>query len=211
MPNRKKNITEAKGTILLVTATRAEAIYFSQMRKDCRYMNLTVMYSGGVKNLKELVDKAAQRRLNGRYQKVWALFGFDEVNTSVDEVLEMQNDYALRKKVHLCYFNPCFELWFALHVNANMSYESDPEHIREMVRKAISGFEMSEEYLLTKGLNLHLMLFPRHAFADLAARKMNESEKFRLGADVTTMPQFDDDLTEICGKADMSHNQKVFK
>ena len=70
---------------------------------------------------------------------------------------------------------------------------------------------MSDEYLLTKGLNLHLMLFPRHAFADLAARKMNENEKYNLGLEVTSMPSFDDDITEICGKADMSHNQKVFK
>ena len=211
MAKRKKNITEAKGTILLVTATKAESIYFNQMRKDCRYMNLTVEWAGSESlNLKQLIDITGRKKLAGRYQYVWALFGLDEVSCDLDTLKEMK-EYAERKRISLCWFNPCFELWFALHVNANMSYESDPERIREMVRKAISGFEMSEEYLLTKGLNLHLMLFPRHAFADLAARKMNESEKFRLGADVTTMPQFDDDLTEICGKADMSHNQKVFK
>ena len=210
MPNRKKNITEAKGTILLVTATKAEAVYFSQMRKDCRYMNLTVV-NAGAKSLKDLIDKAAHLRHGRRYQTVWALFGFDDVSTNVDEVNEFKSDYALRKKVNLCWFNPCFEIWFALHLNSNMGYESDPEKVRDVVRKALPGFQMSDEYLLTKGLNLHLMLFPRHAFADLAARKMNENEKYNLGLEVTSMPSFDDDITEICGKADMSHNQKVFK
>ena len=210
MPNRKKNITEAKGTILLVTATKAEAVYFSQMRKDCRYMNLTVV-NAGAKSLKDLIDKAAHLRHGGRYQTVWALFGFDDVSTNVDEVNEFKSDYALRKKVNLCWFNPCFEIWFALHLNSNMGYESDPEKVRDVVRKSLPGFQMSDEYLLTKGLNLHLMLFPRHAFADLAARKMNENEKYNLGLEVTSMPSFDDDITEICGKADMSHIQKVFK
>ena len=80
MSKRKKNITEAKGTILLVTATKAESIYFNQMRKDCRYMNLTVEWAGSDNlNLKQLIDITSRKKLAGRYQYVWALFGLDEV------------------------------------------------------------------------------------------------------------------------------------
>ena len=43
MKTRKKNTTEPKRMLLLVCATEAEALYFSQMRKDCRYVNLTVL------------------------------------------------------------------------------------------------------------------------------------------------------------------------
>ena len=40
MATRKRNSTESRRTLLLVTATEAEALFFSQMRKDCRYGNL---------------------------------------------------------------------------------------------------------------------------------------------------------------------------
>ena len=54
MATRKRNNTQTKTTLLLVTATEAEALYFSQMRKDCRYGNLTVVNSGAT-SLKALV------------------------------------------------------------------------------------------------------------------------------------------------------------
>ena len=36
MDKRKKKSTETRRTLLLVTATETEALFFSQMRKDCR-------------------------------------------------------------------------------------------------------------------------------------------------------------------------------
>ena len=41
---RKRISQKPRETILLVTATEAEALYFSQMRKDCRYSNMTVVW-----------------------------------------------------------------------------------------------------------------------------------------------------------------------
>ena len=68
---------------------------------------------------------------------------------------------------------------------------------------------MSAEYFLTKGLNMHIKLFPRHSAADLNARNYNNAALAATGLKATTMPDFDENLTEICGLADMSHNQKV--
>lgn len=211
MAIRKKNITEAKGTILLVTATKAEAIYFSQMRKDCRYMNLTVECAD-VKDLtlKHLIDATSKRKLSGKYQHVWCLFGFDEVGTDVDEVRQYE-EYARKKKINLCYFNPCFELWFLLHLAQPSAFVQDEETIRGKVAQAIPGFSMSPEFLLTKGLNLHLQLFSRHATADLNARNYNDKVEIQTGLLATTMPLFDECIQTVCGKADMSHNQKAFK
>ncbi len=211
MAKRKKNITEAKGTILLVTATKAESIYFNQMRKDCRYMNLTVEHAGSENlSLKQLVDIAGKKRLAGRYQHVWALFGLDEVGANLEELKDMK-EYAERKKVRLCWFNPCFELWFALHLGPLSAYITDADALKGRVKSAIKGFEMTSDYLLTAGLNLHLQLFSRHAQADLNARNYNDVAKIQSGAEATAMPSFNECIQTVCGQADMSHNQKAFK
>ena len=210
MIKRKKNIKTAKGTILLVTATRAEAAYFSQMRKDCRYMNLTVEFAGKDElTLKELIDITSKKKNQRKYDNVWCLFGFDEVNTNKDEVKEMQ-EYSERKKIHLVWFDPCFELWFLLHAAPLPSYVGDADAIRAKVKGMIGG-DLTTEFLLTKGINLHLQLFSKHAMADINARKYNDAIAFTHGIEATTMPLFDEMILEVCDKADMSHNQKAFK
>ena len=186
MKTRKKNITQPKETLLLVCATEAEALYFSQMRKDCRYVNLTVMQvpEGKAKNLEALIDFTGRQRSRGRFDSAWALFGFDDLGVGVSDVKEME-EYAAKKKVKMLYFNPTFELWFLLHLGT------------------------PAEYLLTNGLNLHIRLFPMHSKADLGARNYNDIVRTQTGLEATTMPLFDEDIEAICGKADMSHNQKA--
>ena len=210
MKTRKKNTTEPKRMLLLVCATEAEALYFSQMRKDCRYVNLTVLQApaGQVKDLQSLIDWTGKQRSKGRFDSAWALFGFDDVKTDVAGVKEMES-YAGKKKVKMLYFNPSFELWFILHLGAPSAFVSDISPLREKLQSAIPGYELTPEYFLTKGLNLHIKLFPRHSAADLNARNYNSVALAATGLKATTMPDFNENLTEICGLADMSHNQKV--
>ena len=75
MKTRKKNTTEPKRT-LLVCATEAEALYFSQMRKGLPYVNLTVLRApaGQVKDLQSLIDWTGKQRSKGRDSRV--LFWF---------------------------------------------------------------------------------------------------------------------------------------
>ena len=210
MKTRKKNTTEPKRMLLLVCATEAEALYFSQMRKDCRYVNLTVLQApeGKSGDLQSLVDWTGRQRSKGRFDSAWALFGFDDVNATVESVKEME-EYAAKKKVNLLYFNPSFELWFILHLGSPSGFVRDLAPLREKLKAAIPGYEMTPEYFLTKGLNLHIKLFPRHSAADLNARNYNSIAVAATGLKATTMPEFNEDLTAICGLADMSHNQKV--
>lgn len=211
MKTRKKNITQPKETLLLVCATEAEALYFSQMRKDCRYVNLTVMQvpEGKAKNLEALIDFTGRQRSRGRFDSAWALFGFDDLGVGVNDVKEME-EYAAKKKVKMLYFNPTFELWFLLHLGTPGAFVSDAGAIKEKVRIGVTnGTPFSAEYLLTNGLNLHIRLFPMHSKADLGARNYNDIVRTQTGLEATTMPLFDEDIEAICGKADMSHNQKA--
>ena len=89
MIKRRKNITDPKQTILIVCATEAEALYFSQMRKDCRYVNLTVLTSPK-QDIKTLIDYTGRERSRGRFDSAWALFGFDDVSIDKDGLKEVE-------------------------------------------------------------------------------------------------------------------------
>lgn len=207
MIKRRKNITDPKQTILIVCATEAEALYFSQMRKDCRYVNLTVLTSPK-QDIKALIDYTGRERSRGRFDSAWALFGFDDVSIDKDGLKEVE-EVAERKKVKLCWFNPSFELWFAFHLTAPSSFTTDLAPYMNKLRESFPGFALTPEYFLTKGLNVDIRLFPRRAAADINARNYNTVARQATGIDASRISMLLEDVTAICGKADMSHNQRV--
>ena len=209
MATRKRNSTESRKTLLLVTATEPEALFFSQMRKDCRYGNLTVVNSGAT-SLKQLISFTAKEKNRGRYDVTYALFGLDDVGATMDEVKEAAEACAGRR-IHLCHFNPSFKLWIYLHLGKPNGFIAAADAFDDPLGKAIEGFEWNSEYLLTKGLNLHMKLFPRHSVADQNARDYNKLAIQTTGEKATAMPEINMTITEDCGQADMSHNTKVFK
>lgn len=206
MTPRKRNKVEAKETMLLVCAKESEAVFFSQMRKDCRYSNLTVIAEES-SSLEKFIDAAAKERNRGKYSVCWALFGFNDVATDVEEVKSIM-DYADKKKVNLCYFNPTFDLYFMLFATKPRAFISDSEMIKNRVQTAFDGYDGSVEYFLTKGLNLNFRIYPQLAEADKNARDYNNISEIDTGIVATTLPLFFDSLKSVCGKADMSHNLK---
>ena len=209
MATRKRNSTDSRRTLLLVTATEAEALFFSQMRKDCRYGNLTVV-NAAAGSLKQLLTFASREKNRNRYDVAYVLFGFDDVGCTIEEVKEAEEACVAKTLIHV-YFNLSFTLWFYLHLGKPASFIADKTAIEGQLQKAIEGFEWTPEYLLTDGLNLHMKLFPRHSVADQNARDYNRIAVQATGAKATTMPELNMAITEICGQADMSHNTKVFK
>lgn len=209
MASRKKNVNSANKTLLIVTATEAEALYLSQMRKDCRFANMTVV-NGDADSLQKLIAATSKAKNKGKFDVAYAFFGFDEVNTDISEVQAMEVE-AEKKRINLCYFDPSFDLWIYLHLAQPKSFIKDKNVFINELKKGIDGYEMTPEYLLTKGLNLHMMLFPKHATADLNARAYNNTAYIAQGANATSVQHFNQSVTEICGEADMSHNTKVFK
>lgn len=209
MDKRKKKSTETRRTLLLVTATETEALFFSQMRKDCRYGNLTVVNSGS-KDLRRLIQFTSREKNRNRYDVAYALFGLDDVGATIEDVREAQ-EACQGKRISLCWFNPSFLLWLYLHLGKPQGFIADASAFEPQLKKAIEGFEWSEEYLLTDGLNLHMKLFPRHSVADQNARDYNRVAIQATGEMATSMPQLDKTIVEVCGQADMSHNTKVFK
>lgn len=118
---RKKISNKPRRTILIVTATEAEALYFSQMRKDCRYSNLTVLWEQEFKDLEHLINLASRYRNTGNYSVVWVLFGLADLSITPSEV-KMQIPFAKKKKVGLAWTNPAMPIWYLLHLQTPRGY-----------------------------------------------------------------------------------------
>ncbi|MFA6784038.1 MAG: RloB family protein [Sphaerochaeta sp.] len=204
---RKRISEQPHRTILIVTATEAEALYFSQMRKDCRFSNMTVVWEENFKDLENLITLASRYRNSGNYSVVWVLFGFADLGVSAQQVKQMLA-HAKQKKVQLAWTNPCLPLWYLLHLQVPRGFVDDPKMIESVLGKPLGGFSSDASYLLTEGMYLHLKLYPAKSKAAINANTYNNLVEDRLGLPATNIVSMLNEITDICGLADLTHNQK---
>lgn len=204
---RKKISNKPRRTILIVTATEAEALYFSQMRKDCRYSNLTVLWEEEFKDLEHLITLASRYRNTGNYSVVWVLFGLADLDVTPSEVKKLL-PYAKKKKVSLAWTNPAMPLWYLLHLQTPRGFVEETGLIESALEKSLPGFSSDASYLLTDGMYLHLKLYPAKAKASLNASSYNRLVEKDLGLPAIALVPLLNDITDICGLADLTHNQK---
>jgi hypothetical protein len=204
---RKRISQKPRRTVLVVTATEAEALYFSQMRKDCRYANMTVVWGPDYKDLAHLITLAGQMRNKEKYSSVWLVFGFADLNVSVQDVKKAM-PLAEKKKVRLAWNNPSLPLWYLLHLQTPKGFVNDPALIESALSKQFPGFRSDASYLLNEGLDLHLKLYSAKSKAAVNASSYNALATSQVGLAPTNMVALLNDITDICGLADLTHNQK---
>jgi hypothetical protein len=204
----RKRIKEAPHrTILIVTASESEALYFSQMRKDCRFSNMTVQWVEKYKDLTDLVSITSRMRNSGNFATSWVVFGLANLGLTPEEVKAVL-PLAQKKKVRLAWTNPSFPLWYLLHLQAPRGFVEDTQTITKALATPLAGFSEDATYLLTDGLNLHLKLYPYKARAAVNASNYNSLVESRLGLPATNLISLFNDITDVCGLADLTHNQK---
>ncbi|AEC02209.1 RloB domain-containing protein [Parasphaerochaeta coccoides] len=204
---RKKNTNLPLKTLLIVTATEAEAVYFSQVRKDCRYTNLHVEWASEATGLKSLILFANLRRRIGKYDTVWTVFGLNDYALSFDDI-RAHREFAEQKKVHMAWVYPTFSLWYLFHGTLPDRLLTSAEAIDRDVARLVPGYDPTAYYLLTDGQAFHLKLFPSKARAGLNASAYSERQAERLGFPATNLPLLINEISEYCGLADITHNQK---
>lgn len=204
---RKRISQKPRKTVLLVTATEAEALYFSQMRKDCRYANMTVVWEPEFKDLEHLITLAGRRRNSDNYNSVWVVFGLKDLNLAVKDVKQAQA-FAEKKKVKLAWNNPSLGLWYLLHLQAPRGFVEDSSLIESALSKQFPSYSSDASFLLSDGLDLHFRLYSSKSKAAVNAAAYNQLASAKLGLGATTMVAMLNDITEICGLADLTHNQK---
>lgn len=206
---RKKTNQAPKKAMLIVTSTEAESLFFSQMRKDCRYTNLTVQYAGGATDVDQVIAEAVKQRISGKYDVVWAVIGFDAFPLTFAQ-LRGAIAKAEAKKVKLAWNYPSLPIWYLLHVQGPRLPISDTTVIENSLKGIFPKFTASAQYLLDAGNSLHLKLFPLKAQAAVNASAYNSLVERRFeGFGATNMVKLVSEISDVCGLADVSHNQKL--
>ncbi len=198
-----------RNTILLVTSSEAESLYFSQMRKDCRYTNLSVLWAQGCETLDDIIKLAAKQRLKGHYDTVWCVFSTQAMGLDAEHITSA-TELARKKKVKLAWNSPDLSLWYLLHLQSPSQPVNETAVIENALKGVFPGFSADGQYLLEGGSSLHLKLFNAKAQAVVNGSAYNAMSAARgVKVPPVNMTKLLNDITQVCGNADMSHNQKL--
>lgn len=204
---RKRNPVLPKKTILIVASDPALAVYFARVRKDCRYVSLSVECQSA-ETLEDLVKVTAKRRIAGKYASAWAVFSFKDFNLKADDVKAVM-PIAEAKKVKLGWVNPSLSMWLFLHTKPINAYVSNAASFDQALAKVFPGFAETEEYMSNDGKDIHLRLFSLFSKAIINASEYNKICEKTTGLAATSFPLLYEDIKAICGEADLSHNQRL--
>ncbi len=205
--NRKRTPVFPKKTILIATANAAMAAYFSRVRKDCRYVNMTVQYLPA-DNLDDLIKATGKARIAGKFASAWALFGLTDFGLQPDDIKAAQ-PLADSRKVKLGWVSPNISIWLFLHLKPLNIYVDNASQVDQALAKVFPGYEPTAEYLTNEGQDIHLRLFSSFSKAILNSSVYNKIAEKKNGVAATTFPLLYEDIKELCGEADLSHNQKL--
>jgi hypothetical protein len=204
---RKRTPILPRKTILIATANAGMAAYFSRVRKDCRYVNMTVEYIPA-DSLEGLIKATGKARIAGKFASAWAVFGLSDFNTRSTE-LATARALAATRKVKLGWTTPNLSMWLFLHLKALNVYVDNAASFDQALAKVFPGYAPTAEYLTNEGRDIHLRLFSSFSKAVLNAAAYNKIVEKVNGFGATTFVEMYDDIKEICGEADLSHNNKV--
>ena len=204
---RKRTPILPRKTILIATANAGMAAYFSRVRKDCRYVNMTVEYIPA-DSLEALIKATGKARIAGKFASAWAVFGLSDFNTKSTE-LATARALAAARKVKLGWTTPNLSMWLFLHLKALNVYVDNASSFDQALAKVFPGYAPTAEYLTNEGRDIHLRLFSSFSKAVLNAAAYNKIVEKVNGFGATTFVEMYDDIKEICGEADLSHNNKV--
>ena len=204
---RKRTPILPKKTILIATANTALVAYFSRVRKDCRYVNMTVQYLPA-ESLEELIKATGKARIAGKFASAWALFGLTDFNLQPSAITAAQ-PLAESRKVKLGWISPNISMWLFLHLKPLNVYVDNAAQVDQALAKVFPGYEPTAEYLTNEGQDIHLRLFSSFSKAVLNSSIYNKIAEKKNGVAATSFPLLYEDIKELCGEADLSHNQKL--
>ncbi len=206
---RKRKSIAPRNTMLIVTASEEEALYFSQLRKDSRYPNLSVTWVGSdITDINKCLTKASRERTQGRYSEVWFVFSFDKFGITNESLPEIQS-IANKKRVKLAWSNPGINLWYYFHFFALNNPSISSEEIDKKIRTKISDFDSTPEYLKTDGLDFYQKICVFDNDANRNARMYNNIVEQFTGIPAINYVDLSLAITKNCGVANFTLNQRT--
>jgi hypothetical protein len=208
MNKRKRKNNSPRKTMLIVCASEKEALFFSQVRKDARYSNLSVEWAKDVTDLEKLISYTSRRKMHGKFSEVWLVFSFEDLDIDVKRVKEFI-PIAKKKKVNLCWSNPGISLWYLFHFRSANGLINDSSSIVNAIKKEIPEFEDTAKYLRTTGLDFYKKICVKDNDANRNARSYNEAVESVLGLPAINYINLHLAIIENCGKANFTQNQRT--
>ena len=209
---RKHDLREPRNPLLVYTCNEIERRYFLQMRRDCRYANMTVVTkSPEAVNLELMVKEAIRiRRIEG-FSEVWCVVNPKDLEIK-KELLPSQLALANRRKIHIVYNQPGIEFWFHLHFGIPEGKDLTRTELGEQIRKWVEEYRSTEKFFSEdEGSQFFLRLFPHKSEAVLRAneyRLMVDDVPFGSSEGMgTNMPTFMSSVNEVCGRCYVSQGQ----
>ncbi|MBK5200572.1 MAG: RloB domain-containing protein [Spirochaetaceae bacterium] len=206
---RKRTSIAPKNTMLIVTASEEEALYFSQLRKDSRFANLSVAWIGdNYTDINKCLSKASSERTQGSYSEVWFVFSFVKFGITNESFKEIQA-LANKKRVKLAWSNPGINLWYYFHFFSLNNPSISSEEIDEKIRLKISDYNSSTDYLKTDGLDFYKKICVFDNEANRNARMYNNIVEQFTGIPAINYVALSLAITENCGVANFTLNQRT--
>lgn len=207
--NKRKRKSEApRKTMLIVCASEKEALFFSQVRKDARYSNLSIEWAQEKMSLEKLIAYSSRAKSRGKFNEVWLVFSFEDLKID-SSVVKKLSPLAKKKKVNLCWSNPGISLWYLFHFRSANGLIKDSSSIVNAIKKEIPDFEDTPKYLKTLGLNFYQRICVKDNDANRNARAYNDAVEPVLGIPAINYINLHIAILNNCGKANFTQNQRT--
>ncbi|MGM0431523.1 MAG: RloB domain-containing protein [Spirochaetota bacterium] len=200
---RKHETLEPKRPVLILCSNLLEYNYFEQMRKDCRFTNVTVRrYDLSSASLENYIKEAGKLRRDGGYAAAWCVYNPYDISVGPSKGQEYEQ-LAKTKKVELCYNAPGIITWFLMHLEKPAQRDMSPGQILDRLAEDVPQFATAS----FRGLHAHLFPNKARAVLNTEAFRQEYGNNIWTGPPeqlVTQMPALLASLRRACGPCSLS-------
>ncbi|MBD2298907.1 RloB domain-containing protein [Nostoc sp. FACHB-190] len=141
----------AQKILIACEGSKTEPIYFDSIRNDLRLPTLKIIvlrHQGKTDPrsiIERLIEERQQMKDNQEWTKddhAWAVFDGDEHIEKSRDKWQSAISRAKSQKINLAITNPCFELWYLLHFQDNLSQVTRDKLVK-LLGKHISNYDKS--------------------------------------------------------------------
>ena len=179
--HRNPKVQKRRKSFCIFTEGETEKIYF----KDFGLATIEVrcLGGGGVRHLVEEAKSYMRQSKYSGYDNYWLVF--DKDDNSYEDIQQAIN-IAEKSRIHWCFSNPCFEIWYLLHFDYFQSQTNSEDLKTRFLPNRIPGYKetMSGIYDILKnkqGIAVanSLKLWPQEM-------RNKEAKQFRIGPATNT-------------------------
>lgn len=176
--NRNKGFKSPINSIFIYAEGKTEKVYTNDFNLLLNKTNYRIYFKDFSTDINKLIDKAEKlikkELIKKEKDSVWIIFDYEDTKFTNSEIIKI---YEKVKKINKFYFNklhvvisnPCFELWFLLHFDQQLTTSVTNIEVLDKLNCYISNYK--------KGKSYFLLLEQKLDFAIKNAKRLQEIHK----------------------------------